>query len=468
MHVFARLLALTVTFVAALAVSARVAAQEAPLLRLGLRGAGSCAAAACHNAGDAPGYTGREYALALPRDPAESRMTLDRHARAYDVLLDPRSRRIERNLRRLPRADDARPEKDVLCLRCHVQPNFDRHPVLVRDGVPQFRVEDGVSCEACHGPAERWLATHFRPGWRELPPSARLARGQIDTPSLVGRVGVCVDCHVGAPGMDVNHDLIAAGHPRLNFEFSGFHFVLHKHWDYARDINPAADPRGRPDFEARAWLVGQVASARADLLLLADRAEASAHDPQRPWPEFAAYDCFACHHDLKGQSWRQAQGFGKDKAGRLRQNAWYTALLPEALADLGGPSEPLGALLDGLRREMEAPRPDRGRVAEQARRAAALLDARLVPLGDAPLPVDAMLRRLARAAPERATSWDGTAQVYLALSALVRADRDMGRPAPLPPLELPRLRDLLLFPAGYNSPVSFDPVKLRQALDPLR
>jgi hypothetical protein len=396
---------------------------HAAIQRFQLQGAGSCASAACHNDPSRTGFQGREYALALERDPSDPRQRVkDRHADAYAVLFDPLAQQIERSFRSDPWA---RPETDTLCLKCHVFPTIDTQPVRLLDGLTQFRVEDGVSCESCHGPAERWLAAHFRGGWCEQSPAARASQGQADTRSVVGRVTVCVDCHVGAPGMDVNHDLIAAGHPRLNFEFASFHLRLHKHWDYAKDRDPAVDPRGRRDFEARAWLLGQVAAARASLLLLADRAESSANDPGRPWPEFAEYDCAACHHPVKAGAFGKP-ALGAGKVGRMPFNRWYTALLPDALSGFeGGPGPEIAKTLEDVRTAMESPRPDRKQIATQARRVAMLLEG----LSEPPsVPIASLLQRILdhpKATPARP---DDVAQRDFAVSALRRAEADLGLP----------------------------------------
>ena len=53
-------------------------------------------------------------------------------------------------------------------------------------------------------------------------------------------------------------DLIAAGHPRLDFEFSAYHANLPKHWDRTQDKS-----RNQESLKARLWVAGQVASAEA-------------------------------------------------------------------------------------------------------------------------------------------------------------------------------------------------------------
>jgi hypothetical protein len=87
---------------------------------------------------------------------------------------------------------------------------------------------DGVGCESCHGASGRWLGPHTTLGWRDRPWPEKAALGMRNTKDLASRARLCAGCHVGdggsddLPARDVNHDLIAAGHPRLNFELSAY------------------------------------------------------------------------------------------------------------------------------------------------------------------------------------------------------------------------------------------------------
>jgi hypothetical protein len=419
-------------------------------------GAASCAAAACHNSGAPVGYRGREYGIAMERDPKDSRYRpRDRHASAYEVLFEKRSRQIEQKLRGLSDPKEAHPERNTTCLRCHV------HPDATADASP-IALQDGVSCEACHGSAERWLAAHFRAGWRERTASSRLAQGQCDTRSVLGRVRLCVDCHVGAPGMDVNHDLIAAGHPRLNFEFAGFHFLLHKHWDSAKDRNPATNPRGRTDFEAQAWMLGQVVSAQAALRLLADRAD---EKNGRVWPEFAEHDCVACHHDLKAES-----GGKKTKPGRIPQGRWYVTRLEQALAGLGSPVDgELKQALEAVRTGLEMSPANRKQLPADARQAVELLERRLhkaVSFSPDPRKLEPWFATmLASAGPQALETDDEAVQFFLARSALDRTRKDLHLPFGTR-FSRPTLRLLLQLPG--NDGLTIDTAVFRKALDGLK
>ena len=448
-----------------------VSSQAAQSFKFELQGAGSCAAMACHNADALTGFARREYKIALERDfSGEIAHVKDKHAQAFSVLFEERSQRMLRQWKGLPAGQAAHPEREALCLRCHVHPGYDadlpghnRHPVRVADGVSQFRLEDGVSCEACHGPAERWLAAHFRPGWRELSAERRAEFGMADTRSVLGRVSVCVRCHVGSKDAEVDHDLIAAGHPWLRFEASDYHARWHRHWDIAKDKNPSLSARAKPDFEARLWVVGQVASAKAALDLLAERAG----DAKRPWPEFAEHDCFACHHDLQGKTPRPLLG---DKVGAPVWNAWYTAMLPAAAGEWGAAK--LDKSLRDLRPRMASWQPQRQQVAADARQAAAELAAWLAQWADqepGPMAVDMIAGQLLAAGDtQTADSWTTAAQWQRALAAVERARHDLQLSPPPWSVHLPRLENALSWPSGFASPRDYDAAGVRKLITTMK
>jgi predicted CxxxxCH...CXXCH cytochrome family protein len=408
------------------------------------KGVGSCSSTSCHNAGavtGSPAVKRSEYAVWSERDP---------HNRAFTVLLDDRSKSIERLFRR--DQPGARAESDRLCLSCHVHPDFEgaRHD-------PGFSVEDGVSCEACHGPAQGWLVPHTAPGWKGLPPSVKSQFGMLPIEDLGIRARTCVGCHVGEGAREVNHDLIAAGHPRLNFELGAYLDILPKHWSMR-------DERARyPDFEARAWAVGQVATARAAVDLLARRAS----EPDAPWPEFTEFDCFACHHDIQKESGARKLRFDGRRPGVLPWGSWAATPLPR-VADVvgpqvGGPSDALKTLRS-LRQAMETPAPDRGQVATLARQSAAELTRWLDGLSAVRLDPSGLrvaLDRIGRDPGPPAASWDAAAQRYFALAALHHAVRDFDPSWRDPRLEkaLNFMADRLRFPDGTDSPRDFNPVE---------
>ena len=121
---------------------------------------------------------------------------------------------------------------------------------------------------------------------------------------------------------DVNHDLIAAGHPRLNFEFAAFSTNLPPHWNTKR--TKPADP-------AQAWKVGQAMSAHAAADLLAYRACPKAGSA--PWPEFAEYDCFACHRELATTLRPTSTAEVHNQPGTIPLSRWYSTM-PNVMAKI--------------------------------------------------------------------------------------------------------------------------------------
>jgi hypothetical protein len=353
---------------------------EAPPLS-GLQGVASCTASACHGVGS----PGAEWVTWSRLDP---------HARAYDVLLEKSARQIEEKLN--PGKGQPRPEQNEVCLNCHVAPG-----VMQTERSPHFDLRDGVGCESCHGPSGKWLREHARPGWVRSESS-----GMKDMRDLRVRVEVCMPCHVGKGDMQVDHDLIAAGHPRLRFEFAAYLANYPPHW-------PASKDRQRyPDLEARAWVVGELAGADAALQLLTHRAKSGTG----LWPELAEYDCYACHHDLAPRSWRQQQVPAGATPGRLIFNDWYFASLP-AIA----PGFDVGPLAE----VMSSPNPDRSRAADLAQAQLARLAQARAALSPKPLDMADRMTLLGRLADlERSSArrtWDRDTQWYLGAAALTAA-----------------------------------------------
>ena len=124
-----------------------------------------------------------------------------------------------------------------------------------------------------------------------------MTAGFVDTKDLSQRAAACMACHVGPNSTTgqlqvVDHDLIAAGHPRLSFEFHAYFESLPAHWDRKSD-----EARQTQDFHFRLWAAGQLAMAEQRKLL-----------PANGRPDFAQLDCYACHHQLGDQLWRQVHG----------------------------------------------------------------------------------------------------------------------------------------------------------------
>jgi hypothetical protein len=243
-------------------------------------GPGSCSAVACHGAiRPMPGarILQTEYSIWVSQD---------RHGRATEILGSSVSQRMGRIL------GIGNPQQAQKCLLCH---SLDV-PATVRGRT--FATE-GVSCEACHGPATGWLGYHVTKDARH---EESVKRGMYDTKDVVKRTEKCLTCHLGTSEKFVDHEMIAAGHPDLVFELEAFSAAMPRHWKETTD--PEGDKKDalKP---VRTFAVGQLTHLRASLDRLARRVKGPI------WPEYAELDCFACHHSLTRaeDSWRQAQGY---------------------------------------------------------------------------------------------------------------------------------------------------------------
>jgi hypothetical protein len=252
---------------------------HAPLLRrdLMISGAQSCAASTCH-AGPQPGVAqprvrrGAAYQLWMENDP---------HAQSWRTICSPESVAMMRRLKILDGGHEIiDPQGFDNCLACHnTTARFD-------EPRSSAALREGVGCAGCHGPSERWIDNHFQYHWS---PQSAQQDGFVNAGDLYTRARMCASCHVGDKDRDMNHDIIAAGHPTLRYELATFHAWQPKHWrDYEATDKTA--------YEAQLWLAGQIAATDASLSLLHARAK-DAHTVSE-WPEFAAYNCASCHHNL--------------------------------------------------------------------------------------------------------------------------------------------------------------------------
>src|SRR5438105_15219362 len=62
----------------------------------------------------------------------------------------------------------------------------------------------------------------------------------LDLRSLSRRSGNCLDCHLGTAEKEVNHEMIAAGHPDLVFELDSYTAIMPPHWKLPTEANVGA------------------------------------------------------------------------------------------------------------------------------------------------------------------------------------------------------------------------------------
>jgi len=240
-------------------------------------GVADCANSTCH------GATKPFANLQIRQDEYFIWQRKDRHARAYTTLLSERSKAMTARL------GWKAPEEEPRCLNCHA-------------GAPKpelrgarFLIDDGVGCEVCHGPAERWIGPHVK-GLKTA--AEKTALGMTPTWDVQARAQLCTGCHLGDRDHPMTHQIMAAGHPPLQFELDTFIALMPPHHDIDRDYierKGAVDP-------ALQWLVGQLAAADAYL----EGLERGAYRGGL-FPELAWFDCDACHHPMDA---------GRDRPGR--------------------------------------------------------------------------------------------------------------------------------------------------------
>lgn len=223
-------------------------------------GAGSCSAAKCHGSASdkRSGATlTNEYTVWASKD---------KHNSAFKILFENEAKEI---LKKYDGGTD--PSKSDKCLTCHTTGDATRYNmgldyVAYKDKSfqgPKFDVEGGVSCESCHGPAEKWIQDHSKEGWTDemrakykTSKALFAATGLWDTKEIMMRADNCVSCH-----LRIDSKMIDAGHPTLGFELAFYSNEMPPHW---KDKDAW--------FTGTAWVAGQAATLREALDQLADYA----------------------------------------------------------------------------------------------------------------------------------------------------------------------------------------------------
>lgn len=268
-------------------------------------GVASCASSVCHGKlarQDERNVWLNEYRLWIGDN--------DKHSGAYDTLESAESRQIA-NYLGLASATTAK-----ICLDCHA----DNVPADKRGA--KFQIDDGVSCEACHGGAEEWIKSHAVDGATH---ANNLSRGMYPTEAPVERAKLCLSCHMGSPQKFAGHDIMGAGHPRLTFELENFTTNQPAHYEVDDDYRLR---KGEiPGFNL--WLTGQVEAARRFLDLVRLKIDSNA----QPYPELALYDCHGCHHEMDDKRWTPVRGPGV-RPGSLRLQDQHLLILQATVSVL--------------------------------------------------------------------------------------------------------------------------------------
>lgn len=161
----------------------------------------------------------------------------------------------------------------------------------------RFRPEEGVTCDGCHGPAEKWLKAHEKENWtiEEWKKAGGPAGG---SQKLYDQFGIfyskdlalwadqCIRCH-----LRIDTNMIDAGHPDLvPFELFG-HNQQVPHWrDYSFEEPTPELPGAGPMHAALQWQTGQAAALRSAFEQLRDRASGAAFNRADPEHLRVAYE----------------------------------------------------------------------------------------------------------------------------------------------------------------------------------
>lgn len=222
-------------------------------------------------------------------------LRLDKHAHAYNLLLNEDSKRIARKLGLKKPAHE-----EKVCLDCHAH-----NPAPAHQG-PRFTIADGVSCEACHGPAGEWVKSHTE---AEATHARNIEDGLYPTSRPEPMARLCLSCHFGSEKKLVTHRIMGAGHPRLSFDLDTFANFLPPHWRTDADWQTR---KGRYDG-VQLWAIGQGVAVQSLLRTMTDPLQGR----DGLFPELVVFDCHACHHPMSSQRWQPRQGIGP---GRIRLN----------------------------------------------------------------------------------------------------------------------------------------------------
>lgn len=379
----------------AISVLAPAGATGAPEARHA--GVATCASTTCHGAARPLSGT------PVLQNEYVTWSTFDPHATAYRTLRDERSAAIARRLGVGP-ADQA-----PACLACHAE------VVPAGRRGPKFQPDDGIGCEACHGGAEAWLATHD-----DGTPQARAASrkaGLRDLHEPAVRAATCLGCHAGDADRTATHAMMAAGHPRLSFELDTFTELWRTSGGrehYRRDADYAARKPG--PGPAGVWLTGLVLAGAASV----DQLQAAVG--RGGLPEFAAFNCYSCHRDMGLARWRERTPPAGAVPGALRINDSALRLLATALKPLDpAGSESLSRGIERLQRTANEDRAGMGGAADDLRRQLATLASTLHQTPPGPAGRQAMLRLVLGASgagtyPDYATAEQAAMAVVVLLS----------------------------------------------------
>jgi hypothetical protein len=323
----------------------------------------------------------------------------DLHSQAYRGLLteataqtvkkekpNPLAEKMEANLKK-QKGPEYTVAADPLCLACHCS-SFEP---LTRESVSKataaaFWPLDGVGCEMCHGHGAKYRSLHadteIAPNpaageavrtvrWRTWDPAKKAEHGLVNLRDPATAAAKCASCHIGNrdEGRFVTHEMFAAGHPPLPpLDLIAFSRELPPHWGTASElpfIRTLSEKDPTKCFElyhvrtgesavVRRFAESAIGTLRASMELTKQLA-AEAKTKQESL-DFAAFDCYSCHHNLKYPSDRQARGYDGPPGRPQFRPAFFALarLVAEHASGIAAGSDLAGSAdrLDKLQKEL--------------------------------------------------------------------------------------------------------------------
>jgi hypothetical protein len=289
------------------------------------------------------------------------------HSRAYETL-NPGSSAQSRHMGALLDAADgggADPRQRRDCLACHALPAPEERQITT------YNIEEGVSCEACHGRSTAWQGPHqVWSTWHAKPEAEWLEMGMYDTRNVLRTAQKCLECHMGSAGREVTHTMMGAGHPDLTLELVSDMEHVPAHWVFG---NSTLWPDEGQWHFARVWAVGQAVALYESM----QRVLRWADDESQPTPDFALFDCFACHHEFLNTPSRDP-GRPRLPGVALGEPPWNAApwAACRSLVQVLAPEDrsAADAAAEKLLRSLRVTRPDRAAVKQSAAQLAQIAD----------------------------------------------------------------------------------------------
>lgn len=365
----------------------------------------------------------------------------DAHSNAYKLLLTANGKRIAQNLGIKDAASAAE------CLTCHT----DYVDSSLRGR--RYAMSEGVGCEACHGGAQQWLGPHVSGNTH----AQNIEQGLYPLENPLARARLCLNCHMGTKDKPIDHRIMGAGHPPLEFELDTFTNIQPAHFRVDSDYR-----QRKPAYAtgAQTWVIGQLVAAETFL----DGLGSPRLSQRGLFPELVFFDCNACHHAPQNRRWNPgvADALGPGEVRLADAYLTMTGVILGILQPQAGAR--WNAALAQLHR---ASQQSVSQIRDAAQKLKDIVQAELVPLSQQSIDkaqATALLQRLAQLGIDgKAGDYTTAKQIYYGADALVASLR-LNHGVNGQPFEKP-LDDLF---SAVDAVQNYNPDALRSAAQKLR